>query len=122
MSKEKNSQIRCPRCGSEHVHVHGYYVTSGKGRRKRYKCMDCGRIFLEPVEATPSKKRGVEGLKCPACGSTHIVRAGYAISSGIGRKQRYQCMNCGRYFITPTTTTFQEEMGESESGKGSTMP
>jgi len=31
--------------------------------------------------------------------TTYIVKAGYAISSVKGKRQRYMCMNCGRTFV-----------------------
>ena len=34
---------------------------------------------------------------CPECGSTHVVRAGLKITRQ-GKKQRWQCANCGRTF------------------------
>ena len=92
--------IRCPRCGSEHVIMYGYFISTLKGRRRRYKCESCGRTFLSQAEASEAR-RSVEGLRCTSCGSEHIVRLGYVVSLSRGRRQRYKCMDCGRTF-TPS--------------------
>lgn len=39
-------------------------------------------------------------LRCPECNSTRIVRAG-KIWQGRRKKQRYQCLACGRHTIKP---------------------
>ena len=91
--------VKCPRCGSEHVIMYGYFISTIKGKRRRYKCGSCGRTFLSQAEA--SGKRSVEGLRCPSCSSERIVRLGYVVSASKGRRQRYKCMDCGRTF-TPS--------------------
>jgi transposase-like protein len=35
--------------------------------------------------------------KCPHCGSHNIGKNGFRMTLA-GKKQRYQCMNCGRTF------------------------
>ena len=42
-------------------------------------------------------------IKCPNCGSTHIVRFGYVITFKKGRRQRYQCQDCGKTFVRERT-------------------
>ncbi len=37
-------------------------------------------------------------MKCPECGSQHVVKAGYKITVHQGRKAKVQCQNCGRTF------------------------
>jgi len=81
--------------------MYGYSISTWKGRRKRYKCLDCGRTFLSQVEVSEARRRGVKGLRCPSCSSEHIVRIGYVVSASRGRRQRYKCMDCGRTF-TPS--------------------
>jgi len=93
--------VRCPSCGSDHIAMHGYFISSVRGRRRRYKCLDCGRTFLSQSEGSEARRRGVEGLRCPSCSSTYIVRLGYVVSLSRGRRQRYKCMDCGRTF-TPS--------------------
>jgi predicted RNA-binding Zn-ribbon protein involved in translation (DUF1610 family) len=39
-----------------------------------------------------------EALKCPECGSTRVVKFGRHMTRR-GRKQRYQCQDCGRSFL-----------------------
>jgi predicted Zn finger-like uncharacterized protein len=36
-------------------------------------------------------------IKCPSCGSTHVVRFG-SIPTRHGIKRRYRCQECGRTF------------------------
>ena len=36
-------------------------------------------------------------LKCPFCEGEHITKAGMRVTVK-GRKQRYQCMTCGKTF------------------------
>ncbi len=44
-----------------------------------------------------------DGLFCPHCGDTYIVKRGKAANS----KQRYLCKACNRTFIDTTNTTLQ---------------
>jgi transposase-like protein len=37
-------------------------------------------------------------MKCPRCGSDHISKHGIKITVSQGRKQRYQCQECGHTF------------------------
>jgi transposase-like protein len=39
-------------------------------------------------------------VKCPECGSTHIIKMGWRITRH-GRKRRLQCQKCGRTFYMP---------------------
>ncbi|MFA5365615.1 MAG: hypothetical protein WC325_10595 [Candidatus Bathyarchaeia archaeon] len=39
----------------------------------------------------------ITNLNCPECKSTHIVKAGFAITRK-GRKQKYKCQTCARTF------------------------
>jgi len=36
-------------------------------------------------------------IKCPECGSTEIIKAGFRLTRK-GRKQQYKCKNCARTF------------------------
>jgi len=55
----------------------------------------------------------MKGVKCPECGSTHVIRSGYSVTRQ-GRKQRLQCRECGRTFLAPEG--FKEEK-EAEAGR-----
>ncbi len=37
--------MACPKCGSEKIWSHGYYLTQKHGRRNRYKCKKCEISF-----------------------------------------------------------------------------
>lgn len=61
--------MRCPRCNSTHVMKNGF-----NDEKRKYKCRDCGRQFVEPfvfavqmvlpVAATPAPQPKI----CPKCG------------------------------------------------------
>ena len=38
-------------------------------------------------------------MNCPRCKSAHTVKCGYKLLASGDRKQRWQCMKCGRYFM-----------------------
>jgi len=42
----------------------------------------------------------VRQIRCPECGSTHVVKAGWKLTRK-GRKQQYQCKQCARIFTLP---------------------
>jgi predicted RNA-binding Zn-ribbon protein involved in translation (DUF1610 family) len=46
----------------------------------------------------PRAEAGQGALKCPECGSTRIIKFGRHMTRR-GRKQRYQCRDCGRSFL-----------------------
>jgi len=37
-------------------------------------------------------------VKCPDCGSLHVVKMGFVVVKPGERKQRYKCRDCGRTF------------------------
>lgn len=38
-------------------------------------------------------------MECPKCGSTRIVKAGFAVTRQHGRRQRYKCQDRGHIFF-----------------------
>jgi transposase-like protein len=40
-------------------------------------------------------------MKCPNCNSEKIAKTGFKPTLKEGRKQRYQCQQCGKTFFTP---------------------
>jgi len=36
----------CPKCGSENISSAGFYVTKLYNKRNRFRCKDCGRMFV----------------------------------------------------------------------------
>mgnify|MGYP001601343803 CR=1 FL=1 len=38
-----------------------------------------------------------DGFKCPSCGSQRVQRRGWGIVGRMFKKQRYQCVSCGRW-------------------------
>lgn len=42
--EQVEQQIKCPRCGGEHIVRHGFVRTT-TGRRQRRKCQGCGHTF-----------------------------------------------------------------------------
>lgn len=48
----------CPKCGSDHVHVHDYQMSvKQQGVYKRYRCQDCGGHARGKVMQLPIEKR-----------------------------------------------------------------
>jgi len=37
-------------------------------------------------------------MKCPVCGSEHVIKYGYKMTVSQGKKQRLQCQDCGHSF------------------------
>jgi predicted RNA-binding Zn-ribbon protein involved in translation (DUF1610 family) len=52
----------------------------------------------QPPRAEAGQGAKPEALKCPECGSTRVVRFGRHMTRR-GRRQRYQCQDCGRSFL-----------------------
>ena len=86
--------MKCPKCGSAHVQKKG--IRSGK---QRYRCVDCTCTFTEGVAYHKAKKYPVvNGVECPKCKSSHIIRDG-KLEDG---SQRFQCQSCGLNFSSKT--------------------
>jgi transposase-like protein len=43
---------------------------------------------------------GEEKRKCPNCGSSKIRKFGFVITLKKGKKQRFQCYDCGKTFYS----------------------
>jgi len=55
----------------------------------------------EKIAEIIRKARWKDGIKCPYCGSTRIVKIGHASKPYI---QRYKCKDCGKHFNDLTGT------------------
>ena len=42
-----------------------------------------------------------EGVICPECGSTEVIRYGVVLSRTKGDRQRFLCRGCARTFLNP---------------------
>jgi transposase-like protein len=75
-------------------------------------------IFLEPIikiqnlidnakcyEAVRKLRWPDGNVKCPSCGSSHVIRHGHDDTEP--ERQKYHCKNCRRYFDDLTGTVFK---------------
>lgn len=53
-------------------------------------------------------------MNCPHCNSVHTVRCGFKLLANGGRRQRWQCMACGHYFMSD----LQSETNSKSSTNG----
>lgn len=53
---EDKTQMRCPKCGSNHLNKRGYYYTN-KGQYQRYVCLDCKGWSSETYTANTLAER-----------------------------------------------------------------
>lgn len=51
---EKNTEKSCPECGSTNLVKQGM-IWSGRSKVQQYRCTDCGRNTIKPVEAVTVK-------------------------------------------------------------------
>lgn len=94
-TKINNIEYNCPYCNGT-LRPSGY----GKFGQRRYRCKDCGKVCLGSLDTSePIKKLFFKDIntdiKCPVCGSQHLRKTGLQE----GKKQRYYCKDCGKYFI-----------------------
>jgi len=45
MVKMQELKQKCPSCGSANTEKYGFTITSRKGKRQRYHCRNCGKVF-----------------------------------------------------------------------------
>lgn len=85
---------KCPYCGGP-LRSAGY----NRSGTKRYKCKACGKGCSEKGEGLrkPIFKYINKDIECPYCKSHSIRKAGKD-----NNKQRYQCLECNKYFNKDT--------------------
>lgn len=44
-TKNIEKELSCPRCNSKNIRKNGVIIMSGKKKKQRYQCKDCGFSF-----------------------------------------------------------------------------
>jgi len=88
----------CPDCGSSRRWKNGLTALG----KQRYKCIDCGRNYIDPKEHNYQPA----GHVCPRCKSVNVIRQGWTLLTRGRRKQRLKCNDCNKDFHQP-----EEEVG-----------
>ncbi len=86
---------KCIRCGSEKIASKGRY-----GKRRRYQCKDCRRIFQGEIYKTTLIHIDFDtsNPQCVSCNSQDIVKHGK-----LNGRQRYLCQTCEQHFLGEVT-------------------
>ena len=107
--KVRPFRIPCPDCGSDkNIRRKRRMVVDGRVV-SLFQCQECGRYFrdyyrkVRRANGNTTRWRGslLRGVICPECKQDyHIVLFG----KKKGKRQQYQCRNCGRTFTENTET------------------
>lgn len=103
----KEIEWKCPYCGN----ALSYSGFSKSGTRE-YICKSCKKSCTADKEGRPIKRNPAfaqtnREIKCPACESTNVKKAGI-----VKGKQRYLCKNCNRAFTNKKVRISKEKLIE----------